>query len=151
MLENRFELFDVSVSLICKSIQKIKSEKVLQYGLKSSHVLFMVQLGRSEDGLTAAELSEVGHVDKAQISRVISELTSKGYVTKKSLHQGQKYKNKLKLTEAGRRVTHEINEIIVNVLETVSGSIPVSDLEVFYRTLFTISDNLTSMLCQSQI
>ncbi len=151
MLENRFELFDVSVSLICKSIQKIKSEKVLQYGLKSSHVLFMVQLGRSEDGLTAAELSEVGHVDKAQISRVISELTSKGYVTKKSLHQGQKYKNKLKLTEAGRRVTHEINEIIVNVLETVSGSIPMSDLEVFYRTLFTISDNLTSMLCQSQI
>ena len=149
MLEDRFELFDVSVSLICKSIQKIKSEKVLQYGLKSSHVLFLVQLGRSEDGLTAGELSEVGHVDKAQISRVISELMNKGYVTKLCLRQGQKYKNKLTLTEAGRRVTREINDMIMNVLETVSGSIPLSDLEIFYRTLFTISDNLTSMTCQS--
>lgn len=150
MLEDRFELFDVSVSLICKSIQKIKSEKVLQYGLKSSHVLFMVQLGRSEEGLTAAELSEVGHVDKSQISRVISELTSKGYVTKNSLHDGQKYKNKLTLTEAGKRVTREINEIIVSVLNKVSGGIPISDLEVFYRTLFTISDNLTSIICSSE-
>ena len=46
--ENRFELFDVSMSLICKSIQKIKSEIMQAYGLKSSHVLFMVQLGECE-------------------------------------------------------------------------------------------------------
>ena len=82
MLENRFELFDVSMSLICKSIQKIKSEIMQSYGLKSSHVLFMVQLGEQEDGLTASELSRAGHMDKAQISRVVSELTDKGYITK---------------------------------------------------------------------
>lgn len=150
MLQDRFELFDISVSLICKSIQKLKSEKVLPYGLKSSHVLFLVQLGRSKDGLTAAELSEAGHVDKAQISRVISELTHKGYVTRQSLYNGQKYKNKLTLTEAGQRVTKEINDIIANVLECVSGSIPVSDLEIFYRTLFTISDNLFSLTSEHQ-
>ncbi len=150
MLQDRFELFDISVSLICKSIQKIKSEKVLPYGLKSSHVLFMVQLAKSEDGLTAAELSEVGHVDKAQISRVITELMSKGYVTKHSLYKGQKYRNKLTLTEAGQRVTKEINEIIAGILEYVSGSIPVSDLEIFYRTLFTISDNLFSLTGEAQ-
>ena len=145
MLQDRFELFDVSVSLICECIQKIKSEMMLPYGLKSSHVLFLVQLGKNQDGLTAAELSEAGHVDKAQISRVITELTQKGYVIRQSLYHGQKYKNKLTLTEAGRHVTQEINRIIDSVLNNISGSIPVSDLEIFYRTLFTISDNLFSL------
>lgn len=145
MAENRFELFDVSISLVCKSIQKIKSEKMLQYGLKGSHVLFLVQLNKREDGLTASELSEVGHVDKAQISRVISELMQKGYVIKKSLRNGQKYNVKLMLTDAGKKITTEINEKIADVLEYVSGGIPAPDLDIFYRTLFTISDNLFAL------
>lgn len=149
MREDRFELFDVSVSLICKSIQKIKSEKMQPYGLKSSHVLFLVQLNKKDDGLTASELSEASHVDKAQISRIISELTQKGYVTKKSFRQDQKYNVKLILTETGKRVTKEINEIIAKVLEYVSGNIPGSDLDIFYRTLFTISDNLFSLTSDS--
>ena len=144
MLENRFELFDVSMSLICKSIQKIKSEIMQSYGLKSSHVLFMVQLGEQEDGLTASELSRAGHMDKAQISRVVSELTDKGYITKCS-GTGQKYRNKFKLTEAGRRIAKDLNNLIDKALEYVSGSIPKADLEVFYRTLFTISDKLFSL------
>ena len=144
MLENRFELFDVSMSLICKSIQKIKSEIMQSYGLKSSHVLFMVQLGEQEDGLTASELSRAGHMDKAQISRVVSELTDKGYITKCS-GTGQKYRNKFKLTEAGRRITKDLDLLIEKAFEYVSGSIPKADLDVFYRTLFTISDKLFSL------
>ncbi len=144
MLENRFELFDVSMSLICKSIQKIKSEIMQSYGLKSSHVLFMVQLGEQEDGLTASELSRAGHMDKAQISRVVSELTDKGYITKCS-GTGQKYRNKFKLTEAGRRIAKDLDLLIEKAFEYVSGSIPKADLDVFYRTLFTISDKLFSL------
>lgn len=151
MQEDRFELFDVSISLICKSIQKIKSEKMMPYGLKSSHVLFLIQLNKKDEGLTASELSEAGHVDKAQISRVISELMQKGYVIKKSLRQGQKYNVKLMLTDAGRKVTKEINEIIAKVLEYVSGSIPSSDLDIFYRTLFKISDNLFALAADAEI
>ena len=144
MLENRFELFDVSMSLICKSIQKIKSEIMQSYGLKSSHVLFMVQLGEQEDGLTASELSRAGHMDKAQISRIVSELTDKGYITKCS-GTGQKYRNKFKLTEAGRRIAKDLDLLIEKAFEYVSGSIPKADLDVFYRTLFTISDKLFSL------
>ena len=144
MLENRFQLFDVSMSLICKSIQKIKSEIMQSYGLKSSHVLFMVQLGEQEDGLTASELSRAGHMDKAQISRVVSELTDKGYITKCS-GTGQKYRNKFKLTEAGRRIAKDLDLLIEKAFEYVSGSIPKADLDVFYRTLFTISDKLFSL------
>ena len=144
MQENRFELFDISVSVICKSIQKIKSEVMQSYGLKSSHVLFMVQLSEREEGLTASELSQAGHMDKAQISRVVSELTDKGFI-RRSADSGQKYKYKLMLTEAGKNITNELERLIDNALEYVSGSIPKTDLEVFYRTLFTISDNLCSL------
>jgi DNA-binding MarR family transcriptional regulator len=151
MQEDRFELFDVSVSLICKSIQKIKSEKMSAYGLKSSHVMFLIQLDKREDGLTAAELSKVGHVDKAQISRVISELTQKGFVTKLSAKHGQKYNVKLTLTATGKKVAGEINEIIAKLLEYVSSSIPRSDLDIFYRTLFTISDNLFALTSVTEV
>ena len=144
MPENRFELFDVSVSLICKNLQKIKTEIMQTYGLKSSHVLFMVQLGGSSDGLTASELSQAGHMDKAQISRVVSELTDKGYITRSQAY-GKKYKYRLTLTEAGRKIAGELDRLIDRALDYVSGSIPRSDLEIFYRTLFTINDNLFSL------
>ena len=144
MQEDRFELFDVSVSLICKSIQKIKSEIMQSYGLKSSHVLFMVQLGKRKEGLTASELSKAGHMDKAQISRVVSELTDKGFITRYSGSK-QKYKNRFTLTEAGRSIANDLDNLIGKALEYVSGSIPKADLEIFYRTLFTISDNLFSL------
>ena len=141
MPENRFELFDVSVSLICKNLQKIKTEIMQAYGLKSSHVLFMVQLGESLDGLTASELSRAGHMDKAQISRVVSELIDKGYITRIA-ERGRKYKYRLALTETGRKIALELDRLIDRALDYVSGSIPRSDLEIFYRTLFTINDNL---------
>lgn len=144
MQENRFELFDVSMSLICKSIQKIKSEIMQSYGLKSSHVLFMVQLGEREEGLTASELSRAGHMDKAQISRVVSELTDKGFIAKCS-DRGQKYKNKFTLTEAGKSIARDLNQLIAKALDYVGGSIPKADLEIFYRTLFTISDKIFSL------
>ena len=143
-LENRFELFDISMSVICKSIQKIKSEIMQSYGLKSSHVLFMVQLGEREEGLTASELSRAGHMDKAQISRVVSELTDKGFIAKCS-EGGQKYKNKFTLTETGKSIAKDLNRLIARALDYVSGSIPRADLEVFYRTLFTISDKIFSL------
>jgi len=144
MEKHRFELFDVSISLICKNLQKIKTEIMQEYGLKSSHVLFIVQLGEREEGLTASELSQAGHMDKAQISRVVSELTHKGFMTRIS-EVGQKYKYRLALTDAGRKIAGELEHQIDNALEYVSGSIPKADLEVFYRTLFTISDNLFSL------
>ncbi len=144
MEKHRFELFDVSVSLICKNLQKIKTEIMHRYGLKSSHVLFMVQLGRCAEGLTASELSQEGHMDKAQISRVVSELTGKGFITRCSAY-GQKYKYRLILTEAGRKIAGELDRQIESALDYVSGSIPKADLEVFYRTLFTINDNLFSL------
>ncbi len=144
MQENRFELFDVYTSLICKSIQKIKGEVMHTYGLKSAHVFFIVQLEGHEEGLTATELSQAGRMDKAQISRVVSELTHKGFITRIA-DRGQKYKYKLALTESGEKIARELDRLIENALEYVSGSIPRADLEVFYRTLFTISDNLSSL------
>lgn len=149
MQENRFELFDVSISLICKSIQKIKSEIMQSYGLKSSHVLFMVQLGKREDGLTASELCQAGHMDKAQISRVVSELTDKGFITRIT-GSGKKYKNRFTLTEAGKGIARDLDCLIDKGLEYVSGTIPKADMEIFYRTLFTISDNLFSLTEQPE-
>lgn len=149
MQENRFELFDVSMALISKCLQKIKSEKMVAYGLKASHVLFMVQLDQAEDGLTASELAKAGHMDKAQISRVIAELSSKGFIVKCDGRKAQKYKNRLRLTDTGKRIANELNAFIAEAFQYVSGSIPPADLEIFYRTLFTISDNLFSFAAMS--
>ena len=52
------------------------------------------------------------------------------------------------LTEAGKKITHDLNDFIADAFKYVSGSIPKADLEVFYRTLFTISENLFSFADQ---
>ena len=75
---------------------------------------------------------------------MVSELTDKGFIIR-SAGSGKKYKNRFTLTDSGKSIARDLDSLIDNALEYVSGAIPKADLEVFYRTLFTISDNLFSL------
>jgi DNA-binding MarR family transcriptional regulator len=101
-------------------------------------------LGRTPGGLTPAELSEASSVDKALISRIISELTEKGFVTT-APSGGRRYKARLLLTEEGRKVADYIADAVSDIQKKVSGNIPAEDLEVFYRTLFTLQTNFRNL------
>lgn len=78
---DRFETFTTTITQINRCIQKIKSHEIGSWGLKGTHVMCLYSLGKKPEGLTAAQLSKVCGEDKAAVSRTISELTEKNFVT----------------------------------------------------------------------
>ncbi|MBE6550174.1 MAG: MarR family transcriptional regulator [Ruminococcaceae bacterium] len=137
---DRFEDFSTLIGSAMKSLQKIKNHGMEPYGLGSTHTLCLKRLNASPEGLTRKELAIECEIDKAQISRLIGELSEKGYVRDKTETAG--YRNKIVLTESGKKVADEVEQKVRKVLEYVSGDIPPEQITVLYKTLETICENL---------
>lgn len=144
MYNDHLEQFTLTLADVLKSIKKLKDQRMSAYGLRSSHVMVLYILGRTPDGLTPAELSDASSVDKALISRIISELTEKGFVTT-APSGGKRYKARLLLTTEGRNVANYIASAVSTIQQKVSGDIPKEDLEIFYRTLFILQTNFRNL------
>ena len=137
-----FETFSSMIGGATKSIEKIKNRKMSEYGLTGTHTICMRRLYDSFEGLTRTELAGYCAVDRAQITRVIGELLVKGYV--REVGNGSRYRKRCALTERGREVTAEINDLVKRIHSHVSGEIPKEQLAIFYETLERICENLRS-------
>lgn len=139
---NRFVHFMNLIGRSAKSIQKIKTARMAQFDLSAAHTDCLCQLlAGMPSGVTQSQLTAALQMDRAQVSRVLRELCAKGLampVTPES------YKTPYCLTESGVHVAGEIRNTITEIHAYVSGDIPDEDIAVFYQTLQTISDNLSS-------
>ncbi len=141
MKESRLELFSGLINSAGKSIQRIKAEKMKKYNLSAAHTTCLCRLEKAgHTGLTQGQLAALEGMDRAQISRVLAELQRRNYV--EALPHDGRYKKRYALTPAGQEITGEIQDIILQTNRFVSGSIPPEDIETFYRTLRTITENL---------
>ena len=140
MDKDRFLLFSAKLNDAQKSIARIKQKKMEHYGLGSAHVLCICQLEEHPKGLTKTELVKRCGVDKAQISRVIADLSEKTYVTVSNPQSS--YRQKYILTENGLNVATDVRQAILDINTFVSQSIPQEDIETFYATFNTICENL---------
>ena len=99
MDNERFTPFVLIIERITKNIKRIADMEMEPYGLRSSHVMCILQLAKSENGLSSSALAEACGVDKAFISRITSELLEKNYIVKEIV-PGKTYKTSFLLTEA---------------------------------------------------
>ena len=134
-----FEAFSSMLGAATKSLERLKSKGMEDFGLSGTHTLCLRQLYDSPEGLTRTELAARLSVDRAQITRVIGELLEKGFVIECG---GSGYRKKCALTEKGRATTSEINDIVERINRFVSGDIPPQRLLSFYETLGEICENL---------
>ena len=135
-----FEAFSAMLSSATKSLERLKSKGMEEFGLSGTHTLCLRQLYDNPDGFTRTELASRLSVDRAQITRVIGELLEKGFVTEHG--GGSGYRKKCILTEKGASATAEINSIVERINHFVSGDIPPDRLLSFYETLGEICENL---------
>ena len=146
MDSERFSPFVLFIERISKNIKRIADEKMEPYGLRSSHVMCILQLAKNEGGLSSTALAEACGVDKAFISRITSELIEKEYIMKDEKNAKGKYKTKLILTDKGI----EINHILVNILEEcfrqVDASFTSKKLELFYEVLEKIDTGIAYLI-----
>ena len=141
MEQDRFDRFNHLTSCAIKSIQKLKVMGMLPFGLTGAHTMCLRHLYNFPEGVTRTKLVRLCDIDKAQVSRIITDLCAKGYVIETE-NDNINYRKRLKLTPLGKDPTEEINRKVLRVNEFVSSDIPEEQLSVFYETFDTICQNL---------
>ncbi len=135
----RFEVFSLGLTQLTSSWNKIATEELKPFGLKGRAAVYMIALYKSEEGLTCTNLSEICHRDKAEASRVISEMEKKGLVER---DEGNGYRARIRLTEDGRKATYELRERIKLAVEKGGNGLSDEEREHFYYALQVIAKNL---------
>ena len=139
----RFDAFVSGITACYKYIQRIKSMEMTEFGLKGTHVMCLYYLRQNPAGLTASQLCGLCAEDKAAISRTVSELKSRGYIT--TLSQ-KAYRAMLTLTAAGQDVARKFDQLIEGWVRTGGDGLTEEERCDFYKTLSAISENLRSRI-----
>lgn len=141
MEESRFERFTGLMNSAVKSIQRLKSTGMKEYDLSAAHTTCLCRLAEAgPEGLTQGQLILLEGTDRAHISRVLGELCRRGYAV--PAEPGAQYRKHYVLTPTGQDVAERVQGVILAVNRFVSSQIPQEDIDVFYRTLDTIAQNL---------
>lgn len=137
----RFEDFTSAVSLASKYILKIKSFYMREFGLKAAHVTCLHLLGRREEGLTATQICQLCHEDKAAVSKTLNALCAKGYVIG-VVGGARKYKAVYMLSSSGKEISRRVDKFIANTVESCGKGLTDKERAVFYKSFRTIISNL---------
>ncbi len=137
-MNERFENFTFLILKAGKLIQKIKNIEMRKFGLKAVHVMCIYYLNRVKEGLTHAELVKVTLEDKAAISRALSTLKSKKYIT----YDEKKYNGLISLTNEGKEVADIIEKRANNAVNIVGEILTEEERNRFYQSLNSLTENL---------
>lgn len=140
MEQVRFKKFTLLIDGIHKSIHNLKITIAPHLGVKGVHVLWVWELLKNPDGLTAAELAMRSMVNRSLVSREIEELREGGYVVLE-LDGGNKYNGKLRLTDKGRELAESIGGEVVRIQDAVDEGVSEEELDAFYLTLEKLNNN----------
>ena len=141
MSGDRFEVLVVLTNNILKSIQRLKMQKMRNYGLTGAHTNCIYRLEQAgEAGLTQLELVQREMMDASQISRVLRELMDKGFV--KADGDEGRYRRHYSLTESGLVIAQDVHAMISEVSDFVMEGISMPEREKFFKTLARLSENL---------
>lgn len=141
-MQDRFETFIKETTAIYRAVQQIKNMEMTELGLKGMHVMCVYFLYKHPDGLTAAQLSEMCGEDKASISRTVTTLKEKGYITEDQADFPKKYRSVISLTESGQALGKIEHEKIVKVFQAGGQGLAEQNRAGFYSSLCLIAENL---------
>ena len=138
---DRFEHFSYSISNIYRHMMKIEREEMEKYGLRGSYVQYLIAMKRFPEGMTSAKLCDVCDKDKAAISRIVSEMESKGLIRRES-DKSNMYRAKLVLTEEGNKAADYVCERTEKAVLAAGKGLDEEDRRIFYGVLAIFEANL---------
>ena len=143
MLE-RFERFLSAISEINRYWHKIAADEMRHYGLKGPHATYLAAIYRHPEGMTAVQICESCGKDKADVSRTMSTLESKGLVRKAEVGHTL-YRGVYRLTDEGGRAAEHVCRRASLAVELAGKDLSDADRSVFYSSLDSIVNNLRIM------
>ena len=141
---NRFVRFLLATEKLEKAVQKTKNVCMSGIGLRGGYVMCLCQLRRHKDGVTAASLARMCEVDRAFISRTLSELSEAGCVEQKSLNGTRR--TQITLTPKGEELASRMEGMAIAAVTVTTEGISPEDIEVFYKVMAQMEQNLTEKL-----
>lgn len=76
-------MLPIILNKLKKRLDNVNRDLLKEYDLNKLHLLYLMVIFESQEGMTLKELSDYLDFDKANTSRAISQLISKEYVQKK--------------------------------------------------------------------
>jgi len=140
-MEKRYMLFTSTVASLYQSIQKIRAMEMDRFHLKTGHVTCLLLLYHHPEGITHKKMTELCEMDKAAVSRYITTLRERGFITDDTADE-KKYHRRIHLTDAGMRVAERTTEMVVRAVENGSASMTEAERIRFYDRMQEIADNL---------
>lgn len=98
-------------------------------------------MAKCPEGLTVTELCTLCGKDKADVSRMMGILESKGLVTKEGTNQ-KLYRGVFKLTEDGKAAAEHVNKRASRAVEIAGKDLTEENRTIFYESLESIVANL---------
>lgn len=132
-----------------KSIRKFKVANAEAFGLKSVHILWVYELYRAPDGMSAAELASRSMIDRSLISREIAELQRNGYIVTEDTGTKRAYNAKITLTPKGRKMARAVGAAGLELQRKADTGITPQELESFYATFEKLSVNLERLATEA--
>lgn len=148
-MKQRFEIFVTAITQINRSIQRLKSQEMADFGLKGTHVMCLYQLQQHPEGLTSVQLARICDEDKAAISRTISELRERDLICAPRT-DGRRYRVRNVLTDAGWEITGQMDQKIIDNVMAGAHGYSDEEREIFYRVLLKVSENLQAACSEEE-
>jgi DNA-binding MarR family transcriptional regulator len=137
------DFFPKSIGRLNKQMQKIFGEELQSCDLSSGHAMYMMVLYEN-DGITLKELTENVGMDKANTTRVVRSLKSKGYVyTDPATEHTRKYK--VYLTEEGKKAAEIVRASITKMLDIIFSILTDTERAQYIAILKKIITNINNV------
>lgn len=91
-------------------------------------------------GITQNEIGDLVFKDNASVTRIIDLMVKSEYITR-HVHPDDRRKTNLKVTDSGKKVIREVQNIVENNREVALEGVSKEELEMMYSALLTISEN----------
>ena len=145
-MQSAFETFLLSIEQIGKNLRKYKDGQAAELGLRGIHVMVLHQLSKSSEGMTAAGLSRACGVNRAFVSRVVSELLSLSLIAYADPQTERPYRTRLCLTERGTETVKEMNQRIEEAVAALGADIRPRDMAIFYSVLRRLDARIAAVV-----
>lgn len=139
--------FDTPTSTVLYSIEEtIKAYRRLsQHNISSvvpkitvDQALILIIIEREDK--TQSEIADMVFKDYASMTRIITLMIDKNYVTK-TVDNTDKRKTKLKITKNGKNIIEQLKPVIQKNRETALSTISDNELKQLFKTLSKITQN----------
>ena len=94
-----------------------------------------------KDGVSLIELTRAVHLDKANTTRIINDLESKGYVIRKA-NESDSRKYKIFITEKAQKFKEKIQRCIKELNEKAFKGVTKTEKKTFSKVVHKIFENL---------